>query len=166
MWCSLTWHRRKVGRVSDAVLHLEQFLQEMGAQIYSHRAHKENNTGSWATSLALASPVAGNDLTVFPHPEQKLTKALEHALNELVTTERTYVTRIEALFHVRRATYAALCDSLAPACSGQGYADYPRARGRAHVWQPRRDCRGEQDAPVRARDPPRAGRRVHGGVGR
>lgn len=82
------------------VIHLERFLQEMGAQIYSHRAHKENNTGSWATSLCLASPVAGNNLTVFPDPEQKITRTLEHALTELVTTERTYVKRIEALFNV------------------------------------------------------------------
>ncbi|WFD49524.1 hypothetical protein GLX27_004207 [Malassezia furfur] len=90
-------------RCAYTVVHLERFLQQMGAQIYSHRAHKENHTGSWASSLCLASPVTGNDnLTVFPDPEQKITRTLEHALNELVTTERTYVKRIEALFNVCR----------------------------------------------------------------
>ncbi|PKI84308.1 hypothetical protein MVES_001539 [Malassezia vespertilionis] len=81
------------------VLQLERFLQLLGPQVYSHRAHKENKAGSWASSMALSSPVAGENLTVFPHPEQKITRALELVLEELVVTERTYVKRIEALFN-------------------------------------------------------------------
>ncbi|WFD41394.1 hypothetical protein MPSI1_000021 [Malassezia psittaci] len=82
------------------VSHLERFLQQMGPQIYSHRAHNQNNTGSWASSLCLASPLTRTES--FQTTEDvpvKITKTLEHALKELLTSERTYVKRIEALLH-------------------------------------------------------------------
>jgi len=38
---------------------------------------------------------------VFSNGEIRVTRALEHALSELVTTERSYVARLDALYNVR-----------------------------------------------------------------
>jgi len=69
----------------------------MGQVVYS--ANDDERKERLTTLSGDPSPVLSDTASVFSNGEIRVTRALEHALSELVTTERSYVARLNALYN-------------------------------------------------------------------
>ncbi|WFD30744.1 hypothetical protein MSPP1_001768 [Malassezia sp. CBS 17886] len=83
------------GIAQDKVPILEQLLGRMGTLLHSHKGDEE--PGSWTSSVGPTSPAPSDAASVFSDVDAQVTRALVLAFQELLTTERSYVRRIEAL---------------------------------------------------------------------
>ncbi|KAL4402401.1 guanyl-nucleotide exchange factor protein [Malassezia pachydermatis] len=78
---------------------LEVLLHQLGQQVYAS-SHPDEDKKAGLTGLrGEPSPVVSETASVFSNGDVKVTKALEYALAELMTTERSYVARLEALYN-------------------------------------------------------------------
>lgn len=100
-----------VAKLCDVVLNdltqsqlprLEVLLQQMGTQIYSANDDKRQGSTDFVPISGNPSPVLSDTASMHSNGEVRVTRALEYALAELVTTERNYVARLDAL-HSRYA---------------------------------------------------------------
>ncbi|WFD18865.1 hypothetical protein MCAP1_001078, partial [Malassezia caprae] len=69
----------------------------MGQAVYS--ANDDDKKEKLTALSGDPSPVLSDTASVFSNGEIRVTRALEHALSELVTTERSYVARLDALYN-------------------------------------------------------------------